>query len=191
MIIHRGLTIISLVPLPYGCATWNDLQDLWKCPLTSDRWASLIKVKTFFSQPLLIVLPRYYSPFYCLSPSCHLLMWKATLCSDPKGYGSNTPYWFFFTRGNGTFFDTLATCVGVIKNVVHSTLRDLPYHFMECQRSSASSPSLPRLRLHLVLILLEAICDLDLADVLLDLRRNINSPFTAIAQDNVLDNGPF
>ena len=34
-----GLNLVAVAPLPYGCASWSDLQDFWKFPLLSKRWA--------------------------------------------------------------------------------------------------------------------------------------------------------
>ena len=178
-----GLSLVTVVPLPYGCASWSDLQDLWQFPLFSPRWAPLVKTKFFFSQPLQIVLPSDRSPSIVHRHLAVFSCGKQLSAPIPKVIASEGSIGSF-VRGSGIFFDTPLTCAGTIRYVVHNSLADLPFRFLEQQRSPASSTSLPRIRLHLVFPP-GAISDMDLTVVLLDLRRKIDSPLTAIAQDNI------
>jgi len=183
-----GLNLVAVAPLPYGCASWSDLQDLWKFPLFTSRWAPLVKTQYFFSQPLQLVLPSDRSPSIAYRHLAVFSLGKQLSAPIPKVIASEGSIGSF-VRGSGIFFDTPLTCAGTIRYLVHNSLADLPFRFLEQQRSPASSSTLPRVRLHLVFPP-GAISDMDLSVVLLDLSKHIDSPLTAIAHDNIFrDNG--
>ena len=177
------LTLVAPIPVPYGCADWEAIRDLWRHPLLGKQWESILVSCTFIDNPVRMIAPTEQNPMAAakhimvaqLHRPCNDVSYRTVSPSVPERIG---------TAGRGFFVDVPAGLATKTRFVVAKKCQGVIWYTFPQERSPASTEAFPRVRLHFVFAA-GSISEFDARGLVGSIRRALGEVQAWFAEDSI------
>jgi len=177
------LILITPVPVPFGCASWEEVKGVWRHTMIGTRWAPSLSELCFVETPVKMIAPCQGNPS---------VSWKHLAIATFEFKGGPTRYESIKIReplaravqGKGFFVDGPADAALRTRRAVAAVLGGMKWSSSPQGGSPGSSPEAPRFRNHFI-IGAGQISDFDLEAIILRLRDGLGAGHFLVAEDTV------